>query len=148
MVRCYIPLKKSVLSPTTIHERTHIFRMIYVRRSVPPPPEDDTAAGQNNTLVCPQIIRVNLAVIRVEVFHHGYSLPARDRVLRGQWINPTRSKEVVLGVNTQAMDPKGFWSSGVPATVLCSSARVYGLPVGLQPTLECTGPGNFAIRKA
>lgn len=73
-------------------------------RSIPPASQDNTTSRQNNALVRPEIILVNLVKVFSEVLHPCNALPSRDAVLIGKRIEPANGVKVVLEVNSAASE--------------------------------------------
>lgn len=91
---------------------------IHLIRGIPPAAQDDAAARQDDALVRPEIILVDLVEIVHEMLHKRDALPAWDASLRRKRVEPTDGIEVVVEVFAVAYELDVLERSRVIANLL------------------------------
>lgn len=111
----------------------------------PPAADDDLVTWQDNTLVSPESVDVDEAVLVLEELHHSHALESRDSELGWERVDPTGAEEVLLviahALETARRAPREDWCVGWHSRVLSLTGATWSRHDEAGETVTVEGDG-------
>lgn len=74
-------------------------------RSIPPAAQDDASTWENDALIAPQIVSIDIVEVVRKMLHEGDALPAGDTTLVRQLVEPAGDMKALVTIFALAIEP-------------------------------------------